>query len=136
MSVQEAFPDFSMPFEMAQAPRQIIGMDGEQRLAFFDGIADFMMDDDADSVVNRIALFSSTCTERHCRLAYDAGVDLGQVPASRSFYYLDDRRLRQFNRIVHIGHIPALRRDQRAEFFECRPLVQGLYRKGAAWRHV
>ena len=76
MSIQDKFPDFGLS-------RRIIGMDGEQRLASFDEITNFMMDEDADRVVNCLTLFRSTRAERHRRLAYDAGVDLGQVPASR-----------------------------------------------------
>ena len=124
MSIQDKFPDFGLS-------RRIIGMDGEQRLALDDEITNFMMDDDADSVVNRIAFFGPTCAERHRRLAYDAGVDLGQVPAARGFYQLDEPRLRQFIGIVHVGHVPALGQDQRAEFLVRRPIVQGAFRQSA-----
>src|SRR5438132_2440580 len=91
------------------------------RLAAFDAIAHLRVEDDAGAVIDGVALFLATGAEADRRDADLVRRDRRHIRGSRRAQRLDPRRARQLRRLVHLGDIPALRRDELAKLGEAAP---------------
>ncbi len=108
-------------------------MDGEERLTGFQFVADLVMDDETDSMVNRVGLFGAPGSQGDRRLAHGPCLDLGQVAALWGGYNLHKLCLGEFGRVIDIRDIAALRLDQDAQLLDRTPIADGRFGHGPAF---
>jgi hypothetical protein len=82
------------------------------------------MQNDSNAVVDRITLAGAPCPEAYRGLANGAGIDAPKVPGVWRSDFDDRGRGRQTVRVVEDAYVAALRRHQRPELRQGRPILQ------------
>src|SRR6266508_4898693 len=105
----------------------IVGVNSEQRFPFFDLIPYFVMDDEANRMIDGIGFTSAPGSQCHGSFSHAPRLDLSQIAVLRRFYQLDEFGTREFGWVIYICDNTTMRLDKHTEFFKGRPLRNGFF---------